>query len=456
MKHKLFFIALLLGYSLSACQKDFLDKKPNQALTIPTTLSDFQSLLDDNGDLNQAPYLLVTSTDDIYTTDAGLISAGAIIANSYLWQKDIYQGQTQNDWNKPYLQVFYANIILDGLDKFKTNTSNQAQFNAVKGSALFIRALAFYHLAQEFTLPYAPTTASSTLGIPIRLSADVNIKSNRGNLKQSYDQIIADLLKAKDLLPFKTDYKTRPTLQAALALLARVYQTTQVYDQAVQYATACLQLSNTLIDYNTLTASLSKPLPKALPNGNDEVLYYTALTSVNFFIIPTLTSVDTLLYRSYDNNDLRKSIFFSVKPNGIIQFKGNYSGTTAMFAGLATDEVYLIRAESYAREGNTTAAMNDLNTLLKNRWKKGTFLPLTAANSDDALKQVLIERRKELVFRNLRWTDLKRLNQDNRFAITLTRNANGQLYSLLPNDPRYAFPIPDDEIQNSGIPQNQR
>jgi len=55
--------------------------------------------------------------------------------------------------------------------------------------------------------------------------------------------------------------------------------------------------------------------------------------------------------------------------------------------------------------------------------------------------------------RTLRYTDLKRLNKEGA-NITLTRFIKGQTYTLLPNDPRYALPIPDDVIQVSGMPQN--
>jgi len=48
------------------------------------------------------------------------------------------------------------------------------------------------------------------------------------------------------------------------------------------------------------------------------------------------------------------------------------------------------------------------------------------------------------------------LNKDSRFAITLYRNLNGVQYSLPPNDPKYALPIPDKEIQLNPIPQNIR
>jgi hypothetical protein len=90
------------------------------------------------------------------------------------------------------------------------------------------------------------------------------------------------------------------------------------------------------------------------------------------------------------------------------------------------------------------------------RWAKGTFIPFTASSSDDALIQILNERRKELLYRGLRWTDLRRLNKDPRFAITLKRIINGVSYTLPPNDNRYAWPIPDNEIALTNMPQNER
>jgi hypothetical protein len=56
----------------------------------------------------------------------------------------------------------------------------------------------------------------------------------------------------------------------------------------------------------------------------------------------------------------------------------------------------------------------------------------------------------------LRWIDLRRLNTDSRYAVTLTRNLNNQIYTLPPNDQRYVLPIPDLEIKLSGIEQNPR
>ena len=63
------------------------------------------------------------------------------------------------------------------------------------------------------------------------------------------------------------------------------------------------------------------------------------------------------------------------------------------------------------------------------------------------------ERRKELLFRGLRWIDIKRLNKEGA-GINITRLVNGLVYTLEPGDPRFALPLPADVIGASGMPQN--
>jgi hypothetical protein len=173
-------------------------------------------------------------------------------------------------------------------------------------------------------------------------------------------------------------------------------------------------------------------------------------------VLPTVSYVDTLLYSSYTKNDLRKLIYYKDVGGGF-GFCGTYDESGYMFGGLATDEMFLIKAECEARGNNILSAMNDLNTLLVNRYKTGTFVPETANDASEALSKILIERRKELVMRGLRWTDLRRLNKESSLAKTLYRTINGVVYSLPPNDDRYVYPIPSYVISfNPGMPQNIR
>ncbi len=127
-----------------------------------------------------------------------------------------------------------------------------------------------------------------------------------------------------------------------------------------------------------------------------------------------------------------------------------------MFSGLATDEMFLIKAECLARKGRITESMDLLNGLLIRRWNKTkVYVPYIATGSADALRIVLLERRKELMMRGLRWMDVKRLNKEGA-NITFTRTLNGKLYQLSPNDLRFALPIPEDVISLSGMEQNKR
>jgi len=167
--------------------------------------------------------------------------------------------------------------------------------------------------------------------------------------------------------------------------------------------------------------------------------------------------IDTVLYNSYHPDDLRKPVFF-MDYAGFNVFKGCYSDAPWYpFNGLATDEVLLTRAECRARKGDASGAMADLNMLLQKRWRNTvTYTSLTATDAEDALRKILTERRKELCFRGIRWTDLRRLNKDPRFAITLKRVVGSHEYTLPPDDKRYVYPIPNDEIVFSGVEQNPR
>jgi tetratricopeptide (TPR) repeat protein len=440
-----------------SCKKDFLDAKPNVALIVPSTVADYQSILDNNtlSTLfnNNQPALNEIGAGDFYLTYTswqGLDNEQE--RTSYLWSPDIFEGQSSFDWNDTYKRVLYENIVLDGIVKILTNPANQAGWNNVKGTALFYRAYDFLSLIEEFAKAYDPATASTDLGVPLRTTSDVNIKSTRASVQATYDLIISDLNLAKSLVPITPLFPTRPGTAAIYGLLSRVYLSQGNYPQALVCADSCLKISNKLLDFNTLSTSASYPFKRF----SAEVIYHHTLGNVSAMdnFNPNLIA-DSVLYKSYNNNDLRKKIYFKTV-SGFITCNASFGGKAVRFGGLTTNEMYLIRAECYARANNTALAMQDLNTLLKTRWITGTFVPYTAISSNDALTQILSERRKELVYRGLRWEDLKRLNKDPNTAVTLTRVFNGMTYTLPPNSNLYVFPIPPDEILASGIPQNPR
>ncbi|POY36274.1 RagB/SusD family nutrient uptake outer membrane protein [Solitalea longa] len=443
-------IFLVLG--LVGCEKEWLDEKSDKSLVVPSSLEDFQKLLDYSSPVMNANFISLgeTGADNYYLSDQTLQFALARNRNAYLWAKEIYEGQTEYDWNFAYQRVLYCNTVLDGLGKIAVDEKNTLLFENVKGSALFFRALTFYDVAQAFAPVYKQSSAATDPGIPLRLKADINEVSTRASVKETYEQIIADLKSAIDLLPLTQTYKTRPTKAAANGLLARVYLSMQDYSNAFTYADAALQLDQTLLDYNQLDFIGYNPF---LPY-NEEMVFYSEL-SYSDILYPDYFMVDSNLVKSYSANDLRFKAFFSQNTNGSYRYIGSYS-PQYLFAGIANDELFLIHAECHARLGRVTESMNDLNTLMRKRFKSSSFVPFTSNSAEEALELVLQERRKELIFRGLRWTDLRRLNLDAAYANTLKRYYKGEFYELLPNSARYIYPIPEDVIAASGMKQNER
>lgn len=462
MRNKLYKgFLLLLIFNLIACKKDFLDKKPDKALLIPETLQDVKQLLDNSNQLfNISPGLNVMSADEYITDESTLLTLEIYERNSYLWEKNLYPGEINvSDWSIPYQQVFYANIALETLDKLNPSEKDRKEWGRLKGIAHFYRGFAFYNLTQLFAAQYEKQTAGQLPGIPLRLKSTINIPSVRASLEESYSQIIKDITTANGLLALNEQVKTRPDKKAAYALLARVFLSMEDYTNAGKYADSCLMLQNKLLDYSTINSEgTARPFPSAFPVGNLEILFFSGIISYTFPTFEPNVIIDPILYKTYDHNDLRRLLFFRDRSgNGRMTFRGTYAGSNnnKLFAGLATDEMYLISAECLARENRIEEAMALLNKLLITRWKKDTYIDKIALNKAEALQIILEERKKELITRGLRWDDLKRLNKDPIYARELQRNVNGKIYVLKPNDSRYVFPIPDNEIKD-GMIQNPR
>lgn len=452
-------IAVAFSILTASCTKsDFLEKKPNTGIVVPSTITDMIQLLD-NEDvmLLNAPCIGSISADEYYYPSITEFNASNTKTerNCYLWAKDIYQGESKiPDWNLPYQAIFYANVVLDQWDKLSASDRNSIEGRFVKGWALYERGYNFFNLVQIFSPAYDLESASVDLGIPIRLSSDINEIKQRASVKQTYDQILNDLTSSLDYFSnsFPSKNINRASKVAAFSLLARIYLNMRNYKLAGQYADSSLAIKSDLIDYNTLNTGDDRPFDL----HNKEVIKL-AIMSTNYSAVGLAGGVviDTTLTALYETNDLRKPIFFQDN-KGVLVSKSGYNGIGYYpFTGLAVDEMYLIKAECDARNGNLGSAINALNKLLINRYRSGTFVPFNSTSAAAVLSKVIIERRKELVLRGIRWSDIKRLNKEGA-NITLTRVLDGKTYLLPPNSPRYVMPIPDDEIALSHIQQSIR
>ncbi|MGN6494219.1 MAG: RagB/SusD family nutrient uptake outer membrane protein [Agriterribacter sp.] len=457
MKRSNILFLLLLALSVSHCKK-YLEAKPDKKLAIPSTVEDLQALLDNADKLNQmTPSADEASADDYYLNQS---TYNALIVPSqqvYIWENPPSLIFGDDDWARIYNSVYTPNVCLDALPAVARTAENGVAWDNVKGSALFFRALGFFRAAVIFASAWDATTADTDDGIVLRLTSDFNEPSVRATLRQTYDQILSDLRTAAPLLPVTPRHVNRPSRTAAYGLLARVFLSMRAYDSCYKYASSCLELKDDLLDYRNPADVNIDNVFAPFTQFNKEVIFSSTLGTYTYeAVYPGYARVDSAFYDSYHVDDLRRYAYFTDLFGDGYSFQGTYDGTfSALFLGLAVDEIYLMRAETHARAGRIGQAMADLNHLLLHRFREGSFTPLEAGTPAEALQLVLAERRKELLFRGLRWMDIKRLNREGA-GITLTRRINGQTYTLPPNDKRYALLIPEDIIRLTQIPQNPR
>lgn len=446
------FYSFFLGIITIGC-KDFLDVRPDKSLVIPSTLEGLQAILDDYNNIVGDPTYGEISADDYYLTNEGwstIPEEGH--RRAYMWEKDyLFSGITFSEWLNAYRNVYKANTILEKLDEIERNEKNKHLWDDVKGQAYFLRARSFLSVANIWALGYDPSTAKKKLGIPLRLESDFNIQSQRSTLEETYATILDDLNNSISLLPIKSIHPSRASKIAALALQARTYLFMRDYENCRKVSDECLKLKDNLMDFNHLDPKKTYPIAQF----NEEVIYVSQMASPQP-LRATRAKIDFNLMILFDKNDLRKVVYFQDNTNGSFGFRGSYQGSITLFSGLATDELYLMRAECQVRNGNIKGALDDLNKLLKSRWDNKTdFKPVEVFDKEQLLDIILLERRKELIMRGIRWPDIKRLNLEGR-DIKLVRMIKNQTVLLEPNDLRYALTIPESVIEISKIEQNPR
>lgn len=449
-------ITLLLTSSCS----DFLNVKSSKSFIHAESAQDLQMMLDQFSDVNMGTSaILEAGTDDYVVQDTRFSILTLSEQEIYIWKPEIYyEGLSLGGWRKIFQTFYFLNSVLEEM-RYVDDMDARTKVT-IEGSVLFWRSLYHFQGAEVFCLPYVNGTENDGLGFPMKYEVDFFEKVERGTIKGTYDRILAEMHRALELLPVESVYKSRPTKAAAHAALARIYLAMQIYDQAAFHADEALKIQSTLLDFNVMDLSSNIPIPQ----HNDQVILLALGSSGPTGLLHANRNayVPQELYDQYEDGDLRKIGYFYNRGNGMYSFKARHAVSLAsqFFSGFATDELYLIRAECSARSGEVEAALSALNYLLRHRWDPDKFTPITASSAEEALQKVLIERRKELLMRGVRWSDLRRLNLDPRFAKTITRtltlDGETKEYSLPPGDLRYAFPIPKQDVDALGIQQNLR
>ena len=468
MTFRKIFIAILVIASLASCKK-VIEVEPTHQLDGSTrfeTIEDFDFALTgvyalfrsanyygagSNAYVNLPDML----TDNLNETTESLGNYQTLST----WRYAEDEPNISATWQAAYRIISQANLVLRDIDEFAA--AHEGAVNRIKAQALAIRALAHFDLLRYWVENY---DRNSTLpGIPYITVFDYEQKPARGTVKETYDHIEADLQMARGLLNSGLDKVINATGKAYIdmngvnAISARMFLYANQLDSAIKYSTLVINAvplaSRTSFPNIWTDASTAEVIWSVSFNAGEgrigDPVYFVPNNRSSYRPNPALVS-------SYDAvNDVRYSSYFQTRSNRLVMAK--YLAKAAQvsrpdgitnFKAFRTGEMYLIRAEAYARKGGASEALGlaDLNTLRAARI--AGFIPGVETGAA-LINAIAVERRKELISEGHRWFDLKRTTK------TIVRTSCSVFCNLAPTDRAWTWPIPIGELNaNPNITQN--
>ncbi|MDR2270395.1 MAG: RagB/SusD family nutrient uptake outer membrane protein [Sphingobacterium sp.] len=400
-----YLISILIISSLlaTACNK-ILEEKPDQSLKIPSGIEDMEALLNNSSIMNDLRLGLGEAFSDNIDLPEEVVNArNEYERNIYGWKAPIMpaDGTLSEAWSEPYKSIYTCNVVLELAKNLSLNQNNN-RLRSVMGRAYFFRAYNYLNLVLTWRGPLTDARRHM-LAVPIRTQSDMNANNPISTLADVYSQIESDVLLAISLLPDQTSVKTIPNKSAGYGLATRMYLMTGNYEKVNRYADSVLLGENKLLDYRSLKLSGSYPFPKM----NQEVLFHVN-GSIPLLAKAVSVGISKFLFDSYLDGDLRKIGFFVKNVDGTVKFKGSYNGSSSIFTGLALDEVYLNQVEALVKLGQLKGAKEKLLGLLNNRYSDDRTKVIEHLDQQAFYSLYKEERRKELVFRDLRWADMQR------------------------------------------------
>ena len=379
----------------------------------------------------------------------------------FRWNYTADNGVVEAGWDNAYTAIQQANLAMRGIDRFVA--TDPLAVNRIEGQARTLRAHLHFELLRWWATDYDRN--STSLGIPYVDKFDIEQMPARGTVKQTYDKIEADLKTARNMMS-NTDREIQSLSSDAAdarayvdtlvcdAILARMYLYANQWDSAIKYATYVI---------NARPLAAADEFPEIWQDvSTAEVVWSIKYQAGNPALIREIYQVSgdrmswapaTALLNLYGPDDIRYDAYWVNRGGRIVPNKyfskptaaANPDGVTD-FKIFRTGEMYLIRAEAYARKGgNDVPALASLNAL---RAARGAAIG--AETGAALITAILTERRKELPIEGHRFFDLKRTTR------TVARTQSCTSYcSLAPDNRAWALPIPQTEmLANENMEQN--
>nr|WP_199082457.1 RagB/SusD family nutrient uptake outer membrane protein [Pedobacter sp. ASV19] len=425
---------LLTFVLLSVSCKKYLEEVPDYALPTASSITDAST----------ARAAIIGTYDRVqnyysssYPT-LGTITADNVIFNGTLseyLQLDQNAIPTDNvitvaAYQNIYKTINSANSVIAYVPQVNDPLLTVTEKNKILGEAYFIRALAYFDLGRGW----------GGVQLQLKPTADLSVLKGikRSTLDQTYDQVLADLTQAEQLLPEDATTRNRAQKSTARALRARLHLYRKQWADAEAYATQVIsntkyKLVNPYKTFFTAPFQSTESVLELAYSVNDRNTYWNLWYPSSFGGQFTLKPSDALVAK-LNNPAVGGTRSALIAGSGTTVY-----GVLYNTAGTSTDpsyliriaELYLIRAEARAQQNKLTDAASDLNTI---RARAG--VAATTADTQAALLLAIEDENSiEFAFEAHRWFDLVRTERAGAVLGLTNRNY-------------WLFPIPYSDIQS--------
>jgi hypothetical protein len=446
----------------SSCKKQ-LDLQPTDSFSEANA---FLSMEDIQFGVNGAYGRYTTYINDIYanalTSDEaklGLDNAGqGALTYRYQYASDnTTGGDVIASYGGYYAMIDQINRVLAKVGTVPATADQEPRRPILRAQLLALRAIAHFGLLQNYSKKYN----ASEKGIPIMLESEVFAQPSRNTMGQVMAQIETDLADAKALLPAVTPATFSDTVMNKVniaAYQARIALYKEDYANAITYSTEVINSGVKPLVTGTAFAGIWTDA-----NANETLFRIRLTTSTALGALWTITNGQIYiapsdkLVAAYDPTDIRKAAYIGTLSPGVNYVNKYYTssrgGRVVDIKACRISEMYLIRAEAYAKRASPSVALGlaDLITLRTQRFT-GAPPALAVSTPAELVTAVMNERFLELCFEGFRFYDLKRNNLP---VQRLASDANAAWQTLNPGDYHFVYPIPREETEaNPNMVQN--
>ncbi|MEO6349005.1 MAG: RagB/SusD family nutrient uptake outer membrane protein [Aquaticitalea sp.] len=375
------------------------------------------------------------------------------------------EGGDQGLWNSRYSVINNFNRLLTAAATITPSSADQDAYNNILAQCYAFRAFAHYELLLYYGFDFMD---DASLGVPYVDYVSTDATPARNTTGEVLVAIQADLDQALALFPAGTSDINFATPDFVTFLRARIALESGDNSAVIPLCTSLIAkypLANQLQYFNMFNedADVTEVVYKY---DNVQGFDYGINFIWNFSGQGPKFEISHSLFDLIQDDDIRKAVILDPASDVAddLLIVGKYpinADTQAIndFKAMRISEIYLIRAEAYAKSGQLGLAAADVLAVQTARHSAAPS-PISYGNLLEAINGIIAEKRIELAYEGHRYTDIKRVKSITNQGIergSFPGDCGGAYPCSLPvSSPKFIFPIPTGELNANPVISDQQ